>query len=377
MACKEDLAEDLLPVTWAASYGHVNEWGIDYLRSARSRNELFVGAVTITIRALVMRNRCGTLSPLFRQWIVWKEGTNILEFDWITDAELALEGRLERLEWYYEGKLLKRLSNLADSSGRLAREVEPWGVRMHSPGLVAIGALALRAQLMSDVFSFPRALGNDPTLWVPRQSMKVELQSQYLVESFLNWVISGGGSLKSPAFLQLKELCYTHFEIPPWKVFFAAGCRASIMVSDFSKKPQALKELFALVKRFYERPRYMSGFGPQTLDSCLSEQEQLSFKDTVPWWFMDLNEFQVPSMVGCFITARRVDTHHAASPTYVPALELGFRLYTCGECRQKLSPVVATPVVATPAVEIPPTMDVLVEVKPELEALLIETPTAS
>ena len=372
-ACKEDLAEGLLPVTWAASYGHVNEWGIDYLRSARSRNELFVGAVTTTIRALVMRNRCGTLSPLFRQWIVWKEGPNILEFNWITDASLCLKERLERLEWYYGGKL-QRLSNLADSSGRLAREVEPWGVRMHSPGLVAIGALALRAQLMSDVFSFPRALGNDPTLWVPRQSMKVEVQPQYLVEPFLNWVISGGGSLKSPAFLQLKELCHTHFGIPPWKVFFAAGCRAAIMVSDFGKKPQALRELFALVKRFYERPRYMSGFGPQTLDSCLSEQEQLLFKDTVPWWFMDLNEFEVPSMVGCFITARRVDTHHAASPTYVPALELGFRLYTCGECRQKLPPVVATP-----AAEILPTMDVLVEVKPELEALLIEieTPTAS
>ena len=372
-ACKEDLAEGLLPVTWAASYGHVNEWGIDYLRSARSRNELFVGAVTTTIRALVMRNRCGTLSPLFRQWIVWKEGPNILEFNWITDASLCLKERLERLEWYYGGKL-QRLSNLADSSGRLAREVEPWGVRMHSPGLVAIGALALRAQLMSDVFSFPRALGNDPTLWVPRQSMKVEVQPQYLVEPFLNWVISGGGSLKSPAFLQLKELCHTHFGIPPWKVFFAAGCRAAIMVSDFGKKPQALRELFALVKRFYERPRYMSGFGPQTLDSCLSEQEQLLFKDTVPWWFMDLNEFEVPSMVGCFITARRVDTHHAASPTYVPALELGFRLYTCSECRQKLPPVVATP-----AAEILPTMDVLVEVKPELEALLIEieTPTAS
>lgn len=311
------------------AFGHVNEWDLAYVEKYRTRNCTYVGRVDSSLCAVLLQQPGKPMSPIFGQWLRWQEGESTqLEFKWILEA-VAHADKCDTPKWFFEGTETspQRLTKATNFPG--ARSA-----RMTCPGLPGLAAIALRNHLLADAFEVECLIPNEPVVWVPRGNL--EDDNMVLAENFLKYVCSGMGSLAAPAYYQVKELTVEHFQMQPWGFYQNAGSMPHIMISDFGKVKGLLAKLLAIVDRLKSNPLEMLGISKFAMEDWLQGKDRTRLKECVPWWFVSQENYQVPNIEDCFITARRVDTVLDVAKFFVPANQLGFKAQSEKELRRMM-----------------------------------------
>jgi hypothetical protein len=224
-------------------------------------------------------------------------------------------------------------------------------------GLPALAGLAYKSHLINEAFNQPRVLTNEPILMVPRSSGKVDTAST-VVEPFLSFICSGIGSLMSPAYLRMKQLI-AEYKITPWEMYLNAGCDPQTMMSDFGRKQGMLGRLIKIVSDMIEHPLEMLGVDQNSLPLLLTNSQITQFKNCLPWFVMDVEEYVVPVHKECFLMGRRTDTFHTKNKSYIACKQLGFEIPNLEQLRQQTRSS-DTPKQKPPA---------LVEIKPSIKEL--------
>jgi hypothetical protein len=107
------------------------------------------------------------------------------------------------------------------------------------------------------------------------------------------------------------------------------------MMSDFGKKHGMLGTLIQIVSDVIDRPIEMLGVNQKNLPLLLSPAQIKAFKDCVPWFVMDQDEYVVPQHKDCFLMGRRMDTFQTQHKSYIAARQLGFEIPNVEELRQQ------------------------------------------
>lgn len=346
--CKEAVVK---PLAITRSYGYINEWGLSYAERFRHRNALFVGPADTTACALIMRMPDG-ITDAYCLLHHWTEGDGRhLDFSVTVPFSVNL-GKLDNPRWLFDGEQVE-LADLVKTRNEEAAQ----RARMVVSGLPALACLAYKSHLINEAFHNHRVLANEPILMVPRSSGKIDVPSN-LVEQFLSFICSGMGSLMSPAYLRTKELV-KDYAVTPWQMYVNAGCDPQTMMSDFGRKHGMLGTLIKIVSDLIEHPLEMLGVNQKNLPLLLSPAQIRQFKDCVPWFAMDMDEYVVPEHKDCFLMGRRMDTFHTHHKSYIACRQLGFEIPNIEELRQQTRSA-ETPKQKAPAV---------VEVKTSVEEL--------
>jgi len=346
--CKEAVVK---PLSVTKAYGYVNEWGLSYAERFRHRNALFVGSADTTVCALIMRMPNG-ISEAYCLFHHWTEGEG-RHLNFSTSVAFSVNlGKLDTPKWLFDGEQVE-LEELAKTSNEEAAQ----RARMVVSGLPALACLAYKSHLINEAFGHPRVLVNEPILMVPRTCGKIDVASN-MVEQFLSFICSGMGGLMSPAYLRTKELVQS-YAVTPWQMYLNAGCDPQTMMSDFGKKPGMLGMLIKIVSDVIDQPIEMLGVNQRNLPLLLSPAQIKEFKDCVPWFVMDQDEYEVPQHKDCFLMGRRMDTFQTQHKSYIAARQLGFEIPNIEELRQQTRSA-ETPKQKAPAV---------VEVKPSAAEL--------
>lgn len=310
------------------AFGHINEWDLAYVERFRSPDCLFVGKAETTICALIMHEKNGAIGPTYRQWLHWQEGESIhLQFEWITDTFVD-STKCDPPRWFYEGQEVVPRDLAISRNFEAARSV-----RMTCAGMPGLATLALRSHLLARAFQIRNFLTNDPTLWVPRGDLEDDAS---LAENFLRYVCTGSGPLGSPAYHQMKHLTKEHYQVSPWHMYHNAGCMAEVMMSDFGRTKNLMGKLIAVIRQFREKPLEMSGISDRDYRFWLSGKDRKRLRDCVPWWFIKDENYTVPELKDCFISARRVDTVMADTRSFIPSQQMGFGLESYEDIRRKM-----------------------------------------
>lgn len=310
------------------AFGHINEWDLAYVERFRSPDCIFVGKAETTICALIMHEKNGAISPTYRQWLHWQEGESThLQFEWITDASVNSK-KCDSPRWFYEGQEVV-LRDLAISRNFEAAR----SARMVCAGMPGLATVALRSHLLAEAFQNRNFLINDPTLWVPRGELEDDAS---LAENFLRYVCTGSGPMGSPVYHQIRHLTKEHYKVLPWHMYHNAGCMAEVMMSDFGKTKNLLGKLIAIIRQFRENPLEMSGIFEKDYWFWLSGKDRKKLRDCVPWWLIKDENYQVPELKDCFVSARRVDTVMTDSRSFIPSRQMGFGYESCEDVRRKM-----------------------------------------
>ena len=329
---------------YTVAFGHINEWGSNLGAEVRTNCQLYIGRADSTVRTHLISLGNGRVS-VQRMWLTWEEGENSqLAFDWIADDEHTHNSPPS---WWLRGVevQLEAIPIYAFKE-----------VRMYMRGAKALTALTLRNDMLAKQLHAVEHRDNSPMLWVPRSSRVTT--SCFVMESFLSHLLSGAGALNSPAYHQVKDITKEAYGVSPWTMFQETGYTIKLLFMDLGSKPGVYGSLFKVLERVIQNPLEMLGMCPKLAQYWLGDQVA-KFKQCVPWWCELWEDYSVPKLAECFLTARRVDTVYGWSCRHIPARELGFQ-----GCYKKHSSPKAQ------ASQLPPASSI-VEVKPEVSSPVV------
>lgn len=353
MNCKEAVSV----VTITRAYGYINEWGPSYSEKFRNRNALFIGPADTTACALIMRMADGTTSPMFCLLHHWCEGHDChLAFS--TSVEFAIDIEDFHPQWVFDGEEVE-LEQLAQARNSEAANA----ARMICSGVPALAALAYRVHLIDEAFQSSRLYCNEPVLWVPRQRVDTAAN---VIEPFLSFICSGMGGLMTPTHVRVRDLMKKAYGLTPWQMYANAGCSARILMVDIGKKSGMLGQLIQIIAHMIEHPLEMLGIDQRQLPKLLSKSQERDFRNCIPWFVVDQDDYSPPDHAGCFLMGRRMDTYYTRHKKQIPAFQLGFRMPVLSELRQQMHPA-ETPEQRPPEI---------IEVKPSVVTPTTTTVTA-
>jgi hypothetical protein len=346
--CKEAVVNE--PVAITKAYGYINEWGPTYSERFRNRNSLFIGPADTTACALIMRMQDGTVSQMFCLLHHWCEGSN-RHLDFSTSVEFAVDIEDFEPRWIFDGEEVD-LAQLVQTKNSEAANA----ARMVCSGVPALGVLAYKVHLIDEACCNNRLYCNEPMLWVPRQKVDTATNA---IEPFLSFICSGMGGIMTPTHVRVRDLIQKAYGLTPWQMYANAGCRPDILMMDISKKSGMLGQLIKIVSDMIEHPLEMLGIDQKSLPKLLSREQERDFRNSVPWFVVDQDNYSVPEHEECFLMARRMDTYQLKYKKHIPAEQLGFKMPVLDELRQQMHPAETAPRQKPPEI---------VEVKPSTPA---------
>lgn len=330
--CKEAVVNE--PVAITKAYGYINEWGPVYSERFRNRNTLFIGQADTTACALIMRMADGTVSPMFCLLHHWCEGAN-QHLDFSTSVEFSVDVEDFKPRWIFDGEEVDLTQLARTKNGEAAN-----AARMVCSGVPALGVLAYKVHLIDEAFQNNRLYCNEPMLWVPRKEVDIATNS---VEPFLSFICSGMGGIMTPTHVRVRELMRQAYGLTPWQMYANAGCSATVLMVDISKKAGMLGQLIKILADMIEHPLEMLAVDQRSLPKLLSKEQEQAFRKCVPWFVINQDEYEVPDHENCFLMARRMDTYQTRFKKHIPAEQLGFKMPVLDEFRQQMHPAETAP----------------------------------
>ena len=301
------------PLAVATAYGDIGEWSPAYMEARRNGAHIYVGPVETSVRAMLVMDKNGNLSPIFRQWLTWDMVDGELVLSWITDEAIPLTSPPKFIKDGQSIDLMKEAESLPYEGS--------YAIRMYVPGIPGLGRMALRSMTVCHAWQKNGMFVNEPLLWVPANSEKEEISSEIAI-NLINYIASGIGPTKSPLFYQFRLLVEQHFQVSPWKMFDNAGRDASIVMADMGRIPQLFGKFFKLVKEFMSSPAEAVGIPPQLVEGY------------VPWFCRKWDSVE-PDLAQCKLMARSHDTCMCHSGSWSAAQQLGIKRSTLKTIREE------------------------------------------